>query len=145
MPYDLTNPGLLTFPTFPEDCGSERYACLRDIGSGNRMEKGRSHPCRRRLGSRFSLAAAKILCGETAVEIQSDGGDGNDTLYGGSEGDWLFGEANDDMIIGDDGDDAIVGGAGIDTLYGGLRAVISFTGTAFPRPECPRGLEGIRM
>lgn len=52
----------------------------------------------------------------SAIQLQADGGDGEDLLIGSSGNDTLLGGAGDDVLLGGPGQDVLVGGAGDDTL-----------------------------
>ncbi|MEM9204045.1 MAG: hypothetical protein AAGC53_20585 [Actinomycetota bacterium] len=54
------------------------------------------------------------------LEVDMDGGDGNDTLIGNDEfGEDIEGNDGDDLLIGGGQDDDIQGGEGDDTIFGG--------------------------
>jgi Ca2+-binding RTX toxin-like protein len=55
----------------------------------------------------------------SVLQMNVDGGLGDDTIIGGSLADTLDGGAGTDTIDGGDGDDLITGGLGDDTLNGG--------------------------
>lgn len=52
-------------------------------------------------------------------DLDTIGGDGEDTIEGGTGNDTLTGGAGDDKLFGGAGDDSIEGGAGDDNLFGG--------------------------
>lgn len=54
-----------------------------------------------------------------ALELQADGGSGDDTLLGGSGDDTLVGGSGADQLEGRDGDDHLSGGLGPDLMDGG--------------------------
>jgi Ca2+-binding RTX toxin-like protein len=51
--------------------------------------------------------------------INSNGGRGNDTIYGTDNGNWIGGDSGNDSLYGRGGSDNLVGGAGNDYLNGG--------------------------
>nr|MDJ0577774.1 calcium-binding protein [Xenococcaceae cyanobacterium MO_234.B1] len=53
------------------------------------------------------------------IEVEADGGAGNDVLVSGSGNDHLKGDDDNDLLSGGNGDDTLLGGAGDDTLLGG--------------------------
>ena len=55
----------------------------------------------------------------TRIDMEIDGGSGNDTLIGGSGSDLIHGARGDDVIDGREGNDVITGGLGADDINGG--------------------------
>jgi Ca2+-binding RTX toxin-like protein len=53
------------------------------------------------------------------IELDLDGGDGNDFLVGGDGSDALWGGNGDDTLLGGDGDDTFLPGSGSNVLQGG--------------------------
>jgi Ca2+-binding RTX toxin-like protein len=51
-----------------------------------------------------------------AIQLNADGGDGDDVLIGGDGNDTLHGGNGDDILIGNDGNDILDGGPGNNTL-----------------------------
>jgi Ca2+-binding RTX toxin-like protein len=64
------------------------------------------------LRSEDTLSAATLPA--AAIQLQLDGGAGNDSIFGGQGADVLFGDADDDAIDGNQGSDVGVLGAGDD-------------------------------
>ena len=67
-----------------------------------------------------SYGSIKLEKDDIGFEITgaTEGGSGDDTLYGGSGKDELKGKGGDDTLYGDSGDDELEGGSGDDRLYG---------------------------
>ncbi len=82
----------------------------------------------------------------TALQIDADGGDGNDTLNGGrlddvlrggNGDDVLRGNGGNDQLFGDAGDDLLVGGDGADAFHcGGVGDVFDATSADTVDPDC---------
>ena len=62
------------------------------------------------------LAGADVIDGSglaaDAIQLQADGGDGNDRLVGGAGADTLLGGAGDDFLAGGPAQDVLDGGPG---------------------------------
>jgi Ca2+-binding RTX toxin-like protein len=56
---------------------------------------------------------------KTKLQLNADGGSGNDKLTGGSVGDLLTGGTGNDTLYGLGGNDHLTGGQGSDRIYGG--------------------------
>ena len=63
-----------------------------------------------------------VVCPPIAIQLQADGGPGNDILIGGD---------GNDVLVGGDGDDVQIGGPGLDVLDGafGDNVVIQLVGS----------------
>ena len=81
-----------------------------------------------------TITAAKVVSGNTTIELLIEDTQGSNTLSGHSEGDTLVTGAGDDSIVGGDtnegGNDSIVAGAGDDIIFGrgGIDTIIGGAG-----------------
>ena len=91
-----------------------------------------------------TITAAKVVSGNTTIELLIEDTQGSNTLSGHSEGDTLVTGAGDDSIVGGDtletGNDSIVAGAGNDIIFGrgGRDTILGGAGNDYIAP----GLKG---
>jgi Ca2+-binding RTX toxin-like protein len=91
-----------------------------------------------------TITAAKVVSGNTTIELLIEDTQGSNTLSGHSEGDTLVTGAGDDSIVGGDtletGHDSIVAGAGNDIIFGrgGTDTILGGAGNDYIAP----GLNG---
>ena len=65
-----------------------------------------------------------------SIQLQVDGGAGDDVIIGGGGNDSLLGGEGDDVLLGGEGNDTLDGGAGDDVIIGGPGDDIEIQGFA---------------